>query len=290
MSIVNDCNGIYRNEEHPNLTMLLYADDLVIIGDHVGRVQQLLNVLSQFCNKWGLKVNLEKTKAVICRNGGIVSKHEKFYLDGRLIACVPYYKYLGLMMSSRLSWSPAQLTLSLQAQKALHLINHVDTKCDFFFKTSFILFDKCITPILMYGSEIWGLNMHKSIETFHVKFCRKIIGVGSKTPSVAVLGECGRHQIFILCYVKCIKYWLHILTQPNTSLVRSCYNILYDLSLLGKENWVSKVKNVLCMYGFTYVWENQGVENVDLFIKLFKQRLQDCDAQNWSLLKSNTPK
>ena len=45
------------NEFHQNVTMLkMYADDLIIVGDHIGRVQKLLNTLSEFCNKWGLKV------------------------------------------------------------------------------------------------------------------------------------------------------------------------------------------------------------------------------------------
>ena len=35
------------------------------------------------------------------------------------------------------------------------------------------------------------------------------------------------------------------------------------------------------MYGFGFVWESQGVGNARLFIKVFKQRLIDCFAQNW---------
>ena len=55
-----------------NVTMLLYADDLVLIGDQIGRVQKLLNVLSEFCYKWGLQVNMSKTEVLVYRNGGII--------------------------------------------------------------------------------------------------------------------------------------------------------------------------------------------------------------------------
>ena len=58
----NNCQGIYVDEHNPNVTMLLYADDLVLIGDQIGRVQKLLNVLSEFCYKWGMQVNMSKTK------------------------------------------------------------------------------------------------------------------------------------------------------------------------------------------------------------------------------------
>ena len=33
------CPGIYVNEQHRDVNTLLYADDLVFIGDQVGRVQ-----------------------------------------------------------------------------------------------------------------------------------------------------------------------------------------------------------------------------------------------------------
>ena len=60
----NNCQGIYVDEHNPNVTMLLYADDLVLLGDQIGRVKKLLNVLSEFCYKWGLQVNMSKTKSI----------------------------------------------------------------------------------------------------------------------------------------------------------------------------------------------------------------------------------
>ena len=78
----NDCKGIYIDEDHPNVSMLLYADDLVLLGDNIGRVQHLLDNLSLFCTKWGLMVNMEKTKFMVFRNGGLVKGNEKVYFNG----------------------------------------------------------------------------------------------------------------------------------------------------------------------------------------------------------------
>ena len=40
--------------------MLLYADDVVLLADNVGHLQQSLDNLASFCNKWGLAVNMDK--------------------------------------------------------------------------------------------------------------------------------------------------------------------------------------------------------------------------------------
>ena len=34
-------------------------------------------------------------------------------------------------------------------------------------------------PVVSYGSEIWGTDVHKSIENVHLKFCKIQLGVGS---------------------------------------------------------------------------------------------------------------
>ena len=39
------------------------------------------------------------------------------------------------------------------------------------------LFDKLISPILNYGSEMWGFYKSKDIETVHLHFCKKLLGV-----------------------------------------------------------------------------------------------------------------
>ena len=92
--------------------MLLLADDLVFVGDIIGHIQCLLDNLLIFCRKWGPHVNLDKTKFMAFGNGGIVKKNEFVYFDGKRIALSPHYKYLGLLMSSRLCWTPAQTTLA----------------------------------------------------------------------------------------------------------------------------------------------------------------------------------
>ncbi len=278
----NNCQGIYVNENHPNITMLLYADDLVIVGDHVGRVQKILNSLSVFCKKWGLSVNMSKTKSMIFRNGGIIKKNEVFYFNGVKLDHVSYYKYLGVLMSTRLSWSPAQINLSMQACKALNLINQVNYKLDYSFHSACNIFDKCALPVLTYGSEIWGTDVHSSIEMVHLKFCKTLLGVGSKTPTPAVLGECGRDRLFVVCIIKCVKYWLKLMSLSHDSLLHSCYTNLYNQSRRGKNNWASKIRDILYQYGFGWVWENQGVPDQVAFIKLFSERIKDCELQVWS--------
>ena len=80
----NQFRGIYVDEKHPNVSMLLYAGDAVLLADNVGHLQQSLDNLASFCNKWGLTVNMDKTNFMAFRNGGIVKKDEKCTLMGKM--------------------------------------------------------------------------------------------------------------------------------------------------------------------------------------------------------------
>ena len=70
--------------------------------------------------------------------------------------------------------------------------------------------------------------------------------------------------------------------MENHRLPAKAYKMLLNLANRGKINWVSRVRDILTINGFFYVWENQGVGCVKWFIKVFKQRLIDCRWQNWN--------
>ena len=261
-----------------------WASPFVFFSNHVGLYKNafLLNTLSEFCSKWGLKVNMSKTEAMIFRNGGIIKQNEVLYFKDKKLENVSYYKYLGVTMSTRLSWSPAQVTLATHAGKALNIINQVTYKCDCSFKSSCNIFDKCVVPVLTYGSEVWGTAVHKSVESIHLKFCKNQLGVGSRTPTPAVLGECGRERLYVTCIIKCVKYWSKIISLPAESLLRSCYLVMCNRCHLGKTNWASKIRDILYSYGFGWIWENQHVPDSAAFMRLFSERVRDCELQLWS--------
>jgi hypothetical protein len=48
------------------------------------------------------------------------------------------------------------------------------------------------------------------IERFHLKFCKRILGVHSKTTNIAIYAELGRIPLIAQISLHIVKYWLHI--------------------------------------------------------------------------------
>ena len=57
--------------------------------------------------------------------------------------------------------------------------------------------------------------------------------------------------------------------------------MLYTLDENGKQNWVTKVKQILSRLGYGFVWLCQGVAEEAYFINQFKSRLVDVSSQEW---------
>ena len=58
--------------------MLLYADDIVIFANSASELQESINILSNYCDKWKLVVNTKKTKVIIFRKGGTLPRNPVF--------------------------------------------------------------------------------------------------------------------------------------------------------------------------------------------------------------------
>ena len=80
--------------------LLLYVDDIVLVADTVLELQRKIHVVEQFCDKWGMEVNLTKTQVIVFRNSGKTSKSETFFYLAKKVKVVTYYCYLGLIFSS----------------------------------------------------------------------------------------------------------------------------------------------------------------------------------------------
>ena len=100
----------------------MLADGVVLLSETVVGLQNQLNHLQQSARRLMLKVNLKKSNIVVFRKGGYLGARERWFFDGRLLEVVNGYKYLGIIMSTKLSFSPACKDLSSNAKKALLFI------------------------------------------------------------------------------------------------------------------------------------------------------------------------
>ena len=82
-------------------------------------------------------------------------------------------------------------SLSEQALKAYHNLLLLFDKIKLDVKTKLFFFDTMVAPILLYGSEVWGVYNFRVVDNLYLRFCRHILGVKKTKPNCAVYGELG---------------------------------------------------------------------------------------------------
>lgn len=281
------------------LSCLMFADDLALISTSASGLQNSLNKLADYCDKWGLHVNLSKTKVIIFNQSGrLLNKYQFSYID-QPIEIVRSYIYLGITFICCGSFTKAIERLTDQAMKALFKLKQKDVRNHVL--TALKLFDTLILPILRYCSEIWSpfivrkLNpdnifQHSDktpIEKVHLKFCRYLLGVHRKSVNAAVRAELGRRPLLLELLSHSAKYWLQLCKASPESFAKKAYAenlmLIYptDISSQGRQNWASLLKNMLRNTSLQHVWDNQGSRHQHKIVKLFKKSMNNVYDTAW---------
>ena len=234
---------------------------------------------------------MNKTKVLVFKNGGQLAKNEKWFLKGQKIETTGLYKYLGVYFSRNLSWHKHLNQAATQAKKVFVCIfRNLKILGNIPYQSFFKIFDAKVLPILLYGSEVWGLQHFDTIEKIHLYVCKKYLGVKINTSSLMVFGECGRFLLYIYSNIKVIKYWLRLFDMPAYRLPKKCYNMMIEYDKNGKRNWVTGVRELLFKSGFGHIWQSQNVHPKSTFILSLTQRLKDIYMQTWTASLSLTNK
>merc|ERR1739842_5179 len=91
------------------------------------------------------------------------------------------YVYLGTTFNYNGKFNKAKAKQTLQASKATYSLLTRIRKLDLNFEVSIELFERLIIPILLYGSEIWGYEDEKQIQTMYNKALRKFLRLHKST-------------------------------------------------------------------------------------------------------------
>ena len=125
------------------------------------------------------------------------------------------------------------------------------------------IFDHTVKPVLLYGSEVWGifdvdkLQKHKdsylnklcnnfTAEKIHIKLCKYLLEVGRRSTNSAVLGELGRFPVMLEALLNIVKYWTYLSNlDDKDSIVAEAYITSKTLHEQNKNSWYKCFSEIL---------------------------------------------
>ncbi|XP_053403102.1 uncharacterized protein LOC128558242 [Mercenaria mercenaria] len=277
------------NLDQISIYLILFADDCILLSDTPEGLQSHLDLLAEYCIKWKLTVNIDKTKIIVFRKGGRLAQNEHWTYSDIEIDVVEQFNYLGFVVSSGGSFRRGIDTLTGKALKAMNSIYTLTKDMDIPINIHLNLFDSYVSSILCYSSEIWGFSTADKIERVHRKFIKRILNVKMSTSNLAIYGETGRTPLYINWKIRILKYWFKLVNNKTNCILQNVYSNMLECCEKGDNNWLYKVKNMLNLSGFGEIWLFPSSVDVKQFIPVFKSRLIDTYISEWRISVNNSP-
>ena len=240
-------------EVYFKLYLLLYVDDTVVLAESKEQLPTALNSMYFYCQTWKLEVNPSKTKVVIFSKRRVINK-PIFTFNGDNIDVVDEFVYLGVTFSNNGNFSKTKLNLVEQGRKAMFSVLRKTRKLSLPIDIQLQMFDSMVSPILFYGSEVYGFEDCSMIKSIFLQFYKIILHFKKSASNNTLYGELGRFPSDILIKARMIGFWKRVITGKQDKIS----SVLYRLTL--------EMHSQICFIPNGYVLSKKFLTVVDFLI------------------------
>ena len=148
-------------------TMKIFADDVALYcsvasQSEINAFQQDLDHITDWCNKWQMRLNPAKCE-LLCLSNKHAPAKPLYYINNHLLNWATSVRYLGVIVDPKLSWNQNISYVSEKATKVLNLLRRHMYTCRAASKQK--AFRALVIPVLDYASPVWNPHTNKNCIT-----------------------------------------------------------------------------------------------------------------------------
>jgi len=142
------------------------ADDCLLYRiiestEYTTKLQQDLDILSEWANTWQLNFNVTKCAVIRCTRIIHPTMHN-YTLNSQIIEVAEQHSYLGIMLNKTLSWSSHISAISSKTTRTLNFLKRNLSDCSRKDKESAYL--TMVRPLMEYASAVWDPHLNSLIQ------------------------------------------------------------------------------------------------------------------------------
>lgn len=209
------------------VSIMLYADDLVIMGETPDLVQRALDLLHRCCKCLHMEVNVGKTVGMVLNPRFHKGPGVTWRYNGQTVAMVGSFKYLGTVIEAGGGVNRAWVKAEAAARRAKYgMLRRVGTVGMDAADLKLYLFQALVKPVLDFGSAIWGPKAAQArgagegVEALQLKLLRMCVGVKATTANAVLYREMGVCPVWVGWVRRAAGFWNRVVARDATDLVR----------------------------------------------------------------------
>ena len=130
----------------------LYADDVALFCKSVNEAKQILNIINDTCNRFGLTISFKKTKTQVFNNAELAKEASLFNIQGNEIENVQTFTYLGHVISSNEVNCFTENRI-VSATNKFNEMRSVLTDTNVYMRTKRKILEACVRSRLTYATQ-----------------------------------------------------------------------------------------------------------------------------------------
>lgn len=208
--------------ENSTIYTLLFADDQLVIAQDYEDIEYMTRKLIEEYNKWGLKINLEKTLYMSCGE----EMKDLVLEDG--MGCIKgceECEYLGVKINSTYSQESDIKYRIQKGRSAIAMLNGVWWDKTITIETKLQIYKSIIRSTITYGAETWHLNTNLRLKLLSTEMnCFRRSTRHSKLEKIrntTIRQEMGVNSTLLdFVSYKQLEWYGHVRRMPETRLPR----------------------------------------------------------------------
>ena len=232
----------------PRVSLLLYADDIVILAECQEELQAALDALALWASRWRFSFAVGPSKsAAVCFNPPR-QPPRPLRLAGSDLPFVPSYTYLGVVFHCRGSTRP-------HAQHAIARGERKFRQCCAWAHRQGLhaawlddLFRSYVLPSAAYGLELATPAGERAFDRALTRWGRRILGWPDGAPRVAVFGDLGWHRADALALRRRASLFVRLLRGPPPSCRFTAHDV-FRYAFERGDTWAADTARAIALLG-----------------------------------------
>lgn len=267
-SLIDLCETVLQDLEmgiplgDDTIATLLLMDDIVLTADSAEQLQEMLNIMDTFANKWHLVFNQQKSKIMIVKRPSIYepnhtsrlqkrpSKKTNTWKLGQLtLDETSEYTYLGEVLTDNGSLLPHIKHMQTKMYTHINRTKRTGSQAALSrikMNTYWQLHDRCMIPAVLYNCESWILTPDDEtrIDNLQSTAMQQYLKTPRSTPKLAYIAETGMLPLSATVHSRQLAYlWklLNVESRAANALRTQRYNNT-------PYSWYKYISSILTRY------------------------------------------
>lgn len=200
------------------LSLLMYADDAVVMADTAAQLQTLMSCVDGWCCDHSMTISVKKSEVVVFNAAKSAARLVRIMVQGKRLPVSDAFKYLGVWFHRTKGTAHHVPKAAIRGKLAVACMNRrlADLAVGSNVYLSLNFYQSLVLPAMLYGCEVWGDALLGSKdpatspsppELVHRNCIKFTLRMRSRTKAWVAFREAGMYSLQYTCLHRMLTFF-----------------------------------------------------------------------------------